>query len=125
MAGKKGQREWGSVRRQTTKSARYQASFVGPDLRRHFAPVTFESRLNAERWLMREKEIIERCAVAGESWSPPGERKTAQKAQALAMGQYAKDWISQRKLKPRTRILYESLWANHCDKKLGKVPVRD
>jgi hypothetical protein len=39
----------GSIRKQTTKSARYQASYVGPDLRRHFAPITFDSKMIAER----------------------------------------------------------------------------
>lgn len=54
----------GSICRQTAKSGRYQVSFMGPELRRHFAPMTFDSRLNAERWLVREKDLIEKCAAA-------------------------------------------------------------
>jgi hypothetical protein len=34
-------REWGSIRKQPNKSARFQASFNVPELRRHFAPVTY------------------------------------------------------------------------------------
>ena len=48
------------------KSARYQASYVGPDLRRHFAPVTFDSKMIAERWLGKERERIEKAAASDE-----------------------------------------------------------
>jgi hypothetical protein len=34
MAAKKNPREWGSIRKQPTKSARFRASYVGSDLLR-------------------------------------------------------------------------------------------
>jgi hypothetical protein len=36
---------------------------------------------------------------------------------------YAKTWIRERNVKPRTRIGYESLWENHISSTLGKVPL--
>jgi len=66
MAGKKNPREWGSITSRRLKSARYQASYVGPDLRRHFAPVTLDSKMIAERWLGKERERIENTAASDE-----------------------------------------------------------
>ncbi len=125
MAGKKNPREWGSIRKQGTKSARYQASFIGPDLRRHFAPTTFDSKMMAERWLAREQDYKQRCAANDESWQPPSTRKTEQKAQGLSLAVYGNQWIEQRRLKPRTRSLYESQFLHHIKPKLGKIAVRD
>ncbi len=125
MSGKKNPREWGSIRKQTTKSARYQASFIGPDLARHFAPVTFESKMMAERWLGRERDLIEKCAANDEPWQPPATRKLENKAQALSLATYGGQWIEQRKLKPRTRIEYERKFDLYIKPKLGKVAVRD
>lgn len=39
-------------------SGRYQASCQGPDTRRHFAPVTFELKMDAEHWLVDERRLI-------------------------------------------------------------------
>jgi len=73
MAGKTNPREWGALREQTTKSARYQASYVGPDLRRHFAPITVESKMIAERRPENERDRIKKAAANNEglpSWKP-------------------------------------------------------
>ncbi|MCT7656841.1 hypothetical protein [Mycobacterium deserti] len=107
MAGKKNPREWGSIRKQPTKSARFQASYVGPDLRRHFAPVTFESKMIAERWLGKERERIEKAAASDEglsSWKPPEVISAETKAEAVTLADYAKTVIAERNLKARTRI---------------------
>nr|WP_066898658.1 site-specific integrase [Mycolicibacterium houstonense] len=128
MAGKKNPREWGSIRKQPTKSARYQASYVGPDLRRHFAPVTFESKMMAERWLNKEKDRIDRCAASDEglaSWKPPEVISEETKAVALTVAQYAKTVIGERNLKARTRIGYEASLKNSIEPKLGRYAVRD
>ena len=50
MAGKKGRRGWGWIRR--LPSGRYQATYMGPDVLRHRAPHTFSRRMDAERWLL-------------------------------------------------------------------------
>lgn len=42
-------RSFGAIRR--LPSERYQASYAGPDLQRHVAPVTFTSAADAETWL--------------------------------------------------------------------------
>lgn len=128
MVAKKNPREWGSIRKQPTKSARYQASFVGPDLRRHFAPVTFESKMTAERWLTKERDRIERCAASDEglsSWKAPEVIATEVKAEAVTVADYAKTVIGERNLKARTRIGYEASLKNYIEPKLGRYAVRD
>ncbi len=85
-------------------------SFIGPDLRRHYAPIIFSSKMNAERWLSKERDYKERCEAAGETWKPPAERKHEKKAEVLPLSKYGKTVIDQRILRPRTRIEYESKW---------------
>ena len=103
----------------------YQASFIGPDLRRHYAPIIFSSKMNAERWLSKERDYKERCEAAGETWKPPAERKLEKKAEVLPLSKYGKTVIDQRILRPRTRIEYESKWSQLIEPKLGRIAVRD
>ena len=122
----RGRREWGYVRKQGTKSGRYQASYIGPDLRRHFAPVTFSSKMNAESWLAKEKDLIEKATYNEDYvWQPPETRKLEKKAAALTLAEYSAVWIEQRKLKPRTRIGYQASLKNHIAPKLGRIAIRD
>ena len=65
-----------SIRR--LPSRRYQASYAGPDLQRHVAPVTFTSAADAETWLSDERRLVE-----SETWRPPAVR-LAQAAAAAA-----------------------------------------
>ncbi|ASW94667.1 tyrosine-type recombinase/integrase [Mycobacterium intracellulare] len=125
MSGKSGHRAWGHIKRQRTKQASYQASFIGPDLRRHYAPHTFSSRMNAEAWLVRERDYRDRCSSSGDKWKPPAERATEKKAEVLLFGVYGKRVIDQRKLSPRTRIEYESKWSALIEPTFGKVAVSD
>ncbi len=39
-------RAWGTLRR--LPSGKWQASYVGPDLTRHTAPITYTARMDAE-----------------------------------------------------------------------------
>ena len=64
MSGRGRRRGFGYVRK--LPSGRWQASFVGPDLARHSAPQTFETKGDAEGWLGRRQADV----VAGE-WRPP------------------------------------------------------
>jgi integrase len=105
MAGRAGHRAWGSIRRQ--KSRRWQASYVGPDLARHYAPDTFGARMDAEQWLADERKLTHSA-----DWIPPKLRALRYLAQSKTLGDYAADWIEHRPLKPRTRIEYESLLRN-------------
>ena len=43
-------------------SGRVRARYTGPDLRRHSAPFTFDTRLDAEAWLVDERRLM----VSGE-----------------------------------------------------------
>lgn len=113
--GNRARRGWGHISRQ--RSGRFQASYIGPDLVRHYAPKTFTARMDAEGWLRDERRMIER----GE-WVSPKKRTKEIEAQHITLADYAKTWIKERNVKPRTRIGYESLWENHISA-LGKVAL--
>jgi integrase len=88
---------FGSVRR--LPSGRWQARYTGPDLVRHTAPLTFDTRGDAETWL-----AMRRSEVARGVWRPPGSTR-----RPFTFGEYAAGWLADRDLKPRTRELYRSL----------------
>lgn len=125
MSNRKGHRAWGSIKKQRTKTPSYQASFLGPDKRRYYAPRIFGSKAEAERWLVKERTILDRCTATDERWKPPAERATEKKAEVLKLSAYGKTVIDQRILRPRTRIEYESKWSALIEPKLGKLAVRD
>jgi len=106
-------RGFGSIRR--LPSGRWQARYVGPDKRRHTAPVTFQTKGDAEAWLaLRHSEIVR--AV----WRPP-----AQQSEAVTLDDYWQDWIATRQLKPRTRSHYTKLYADAIGPIFGHVPLID
>ncbi len=108
-------RGWGYVVK--LKSGRWQASYVGPDRCRHYAPGTFAHRVRAEGWLASERELLE--PGKREHWTPPKERAAAASAPALTLSEYATRWIEQRNIKPGTRQLYESQHKAHIEPALG------
>ena len=57
-------RYFGNIRK--LPSGRYQASYKGPDGKRHTAPSTFDSRVYADAWLARVHGDIQRG-----QWQPP------------------------------------------------------
>ena len=116
MAGKKGRRGWGWIRR--LPSQRYQATYVGPDVVRHRAAQTFSRRMDAERWLADERVLIER----GE-WTSPSTRSAARRKSALSVADYITTWIDHRDIKPRTKSHYRAILAQHISPTLGKVAV--
>lgn len=117
MAGKQGRRGWGHVVRM--RSRRYQASYVWPlGGPRHYAPTTYTAKTDAEHWLGAERRLIER----GE-WTPPADRAAAATVAGVRLGDYGRQWIEQRNLKPRTRSLYESQFAQLIAESLGALPV--
>lgn len=81
-------RGWGSVRK--LASNRYQASYTGPDGKRHKAPQTYKAKEYAEGWLASERALIER----GE-WSPPELRKIKSGQAATPVGQWVLDYFEQ------------------------------
>lgn len=106
--GKK--RRFGSIRK--TPLGEFQASYVGPDGRRHFAPHRFKRMTDAERWLTR----IEAAIISGD-WTDPERAK-------VHLADYAERWIRERPdLRPRTTALYRWLLGKHIAPYLGEVEL--
>src|SRR5262249_60365644 len=70
MAGRKGRRGFGYVRK--LRSGRWQASYLGPDAKRYTArtpedgPMTFATRADADGWL-----ALRRAEILRGAWLPP------------------------------------------------------
>lgn len=114
MAGKAGHRGFGHLRRLPSK--RWQASYTGPDQRRHKAPSTFTTKRDAEAWL-----VAEQGQVASGLWVAPAVRG---QRDVLTFGTYAERWLEQRDLKPRTRGHYRNLLDQHLLPVLGEQPLK-
>src|SRR5215217_2172174 len=96
-------RQFGYIRRLPSK--RLQASYVGPDLARHAAPFTFDTKLDAEAWLTDERRRIE-----SGSWMPPkGRRAAAEALLAPTFGDYPVIKLQSRTLRERTRHHYQQM----------------
>jgi integrase len=99
----KERRSFGYIRKLPSK--RYQASYVGPDLTRHMAPVTFHAKMDAEAWLLAESKLI-----ASDHWVPPKRRREVMEAQLPpTFGEYAAGWLKSGKLRDRTRHHYRQV----------------
>jgi integrase len=110
-------RSFGFVRRLPSK--RFQASYVGPDLARHSAPVTFDAKIDAEAWLAGERKIIE-----SDNWIAPKRRREAREALLPpTLTDFANGWLASRTLKPRTRAHYRQLLDRHILPSLGALRV--
>lgn len=132
MAGKAGHRGFGHVRK--LPSGRWQASYIGPDLRRHTAPTTFvvlsgnrphevRSRAAAEVWLNNEDRLIQLG-----TWTSPKSRAAAEVAAAesiaLTLSVYAKSWMQTSQVKPKTLSDYQGFLDRVILPGLGDVEVR-
>jgi integrase len=109
MPAAKGRRRFGNVRR--LPSGRYQARYVGPDGIEHKAPHTFDTERKAAKWLT----VVESEVIKGE-WSAPEAGETR-------LDGYARTWIAERKLQPRTREGYEDLYRLHVRPHLGGLAL--
>lgn len=96
-------RGFGYVRR--LPSGRYQASYLGPDGRRHNASHTFDTRGDAETWLASAQTDIAR-----DEW-----RRPVKPTRTPTFGAYAASWLATRRtrsgelLRVRTRVEYQRL----------------
>jgi len=108
MAGK---RRFGRVRK--LPSGRFQARYRGPDGIDRPAPHTFATKRDAEQWLILKEAEIKRG-----DWIDPD-------AGRVPFEVYAKQWIDDRVLKPRTEGLYRSLLRNHLLTTFGSLNVAD
>ncbi len=113
-------RSFGKIAKQ--RSGRYQASYLGEDGERHLAPVTFETKGDADAWLaMRRAEIEEH------RWRPPDPKEV----ETPTLREYAETWIQNRRtrdgqpLKPRTMDLYRALLEKQIYPELGDMRLGD
>ena len=118
MAGKANRRGFGYVRR--LPSRHYQASYIGPDVARHPALMTFDTKGDAEAWLSAERILI-----AAGTWTPPKlRRELAETKRPATFAAYAVIWLKDRDLKPRSREHYRALLDNQL-KVWDAVPIND
>jgi integrase len=118
MAAKTGQRRWGHIRK--LNSGRFQASFIGPDLRRYNGPCPFDTKLMAEGWLARERELIQLAAYGGTRWASPVERDAKAAVRGETVESYGKRWVAGRNIKRRTQLEYTALLTKHIVPVLGE-----
>lgn len=116
MAGTAKHRGFGHVRKLPSK--RWQASYIGPDLARHAADKTFDTREDAEGWLNAERTL-----TTTSTWSPPKLRKQLA-ASPASFGAYAETWLIDRDLKPRTRAHYRQLLDRQILPTFKDLPVK-
>ncbi|WP_295778418.1 site-specific integrase [uncultured Microbacterium sp.] len=113
MAGakkRKRRESFGAIRQRS--SGRYQASYVGPDGVRHYAPQTFDNMTDARGWL-----AIQQANIHSKSWSSTDTRaiEQARRGRTETLADYAESWISTRTnrhgehLRPRTAAEYRRL----------------
>lgn len=107
-------RGFGAIRK--LPSGRYQASYIGPDARRHPAETTFTARIDAEAWLARRRDEIQDGV-----W-PPGR---VARSVSPTLAEYAATWLEQRELKPRTRAHYRTLLERFILPSLGSKRLRE
>ena len=99
---------WGKIR--TLPSGRMQASYVGPDDTRYNAPMTFDTKGDAEDWLAGV-----RGEIARDVWMPPHEKAELRAEQSRTLAEYAATWLVERTnargdhLRPRTVDEYKRL----------------
>jgi integrase len=123
MAGRAGHRGWGHVRRE--RSGRWSASYIGPDGKRHRAPMTYAKRGDADVWLVDERRALERDSRGVVEWTPPSERESQRWVKGETVAEYGKRWITERAgLRPRSRALYEAQFRNLIEPDLGTTPIR-
>jgi integrase len=109
-------RSFGQLRRLPSK--RWQAFYTGPDTALHYAPTTFDTKMDAEAWLVDERRI-----VASGAWIAPSERHHAH-VTSITLGAYAAPWLADRTLKPRTRDHYRHLLDRLILPALGDKPLK-
>ncbi|GAA3724558.1 tyrosine-type recombinase/integrase [Salinactinospora qingdaonensis] len=110
MPGKKN-RSFGNVRQ--LASGRFQARYRGPDGRLRGAPTTFDTKKAAERWL-----TLKEAEIAQGDWFDPDAGKAL-------FSDYARQWIDDRVLKPRTEELYLGLLRRHLAPTFGEYALAD
>ena len=120
-------RGFGRLRRE--RSGRYSAAYIGPDLRLHRAPDTFNAKIDAEGWL-----AVERRQIDLDQWIPPERRHPVRVAGEAprTVGAYATSWLDDRRerdphdpmaLRPSSVKDYLLLLNKHILPSIGKIPL--
>lgn len=115
-------RSFGRIARLPSK--RYRARYTGPDQGLHNAPLTFQTREDAEAWLTDERRLI-----SSGSWTSPAARLTlslrAEEARrARVFEDYARAWLAGRHdLRPATIDSYRSALSRHLLPAFGRTPI--
>jgi integrase len=109
-------RSFGQLRQLPSK--RWQAFYTDPDTALHYAPSTFETKMDAEAWLVDERRLI-----ASGGWAPPEQRLQLQTL-SPTLAAYVAPWLADRTLKPRTRDHYEHLLDRLILPTLGDKPLK-
>jgi integrase len=105
-------RYFGSVR--ALPSGRWQARYTGPDRRAYTAPVTFDTKGDADGWLsLRQSEILRGA------WLPPAAPQTA----PVTLADYSAVWLADRDLSASTRLLYANTLRKQVLPVFGDAPV--
>lgn len=118
MAGRKGRRGFGYVRK--LRSGRWQASYLGPDAKRYTArtpedgPMTFATRADADGWL-----ALRRAEILRGAWLPPAEPAPV----PVTFTDYAKPWLAGRDLADRTRDGYAAILRDYILPTFGATPL--
>jgi integrase len=100
-------------------SGRLRARYLGPDGLRHSAPYTFETKGDAEAWLVDERRLL-----AAGTWQPPKVRAKARQNK-VTFEIYADSWLRDRDLKPRTRQHYRSLLDRQLFPTFGHLGLKE
>jgi integrase len=109
-ARRRSPRGWGKVRK--LPSGRFQASYLDATDTRRNAPATFRTRQDADAWLSRQRADLD-----ANTWRDP-------KAGTITFDAYAKTWLADRELKPRTEAGYQAILDRHLIPAFGPAPLR-
>lgn len=116
-----GKRQFGNTRK--LPSGRWQAFYRYAE-QRHKALTTFETKMDAEAWLVDERRLLERDA-----WTPPeARRQAAQEAErarrANTFERYACAWLAGRHdLRATTLASYTTALRRHLLPEFGSTPM--
>ncbi|HEX2904888.1 MAG TPA: site-specific integrase [Jatrophihabitans sp.] len=104
---------FGSIRK--LPSGRFQARYTAPDGLTRNAPLTFDTKGDAETWL-----TTVRADMARGLWKPP--ELTTERA--LTVREYCDAWLADRDLRPRTREHYRKLLDQHILPTFGPIAIK-
>ena len=107
-------RDFGSLRK--LPSGNWQATYTGPDGRRHSATTTFPDKGTANLWLRNQQTDIAR-----DTWGKPAPARR----EVPRFAAYAEDWLRTRPLRGRSVREYRSVLHGHLVPAFGSMRLDD